>query len=238
LKEGGFIKVFAWRSGNTVLLVGIIPFFLGNNLLSRTDYYSIMDAKDLNSISQTYYFMATPSKEEKVLRLILENSPLKQWHFEKVVRKAGVTRAVANKWLAKYSKEGLIKRVKEKGHFPYFVAGMDNPAYQARKRIYALEQIYQSGLATHLAGLRNAKTVILFGSMAKGDWYKDSDIDIFIYGDPAGIEKGKYEIRLKRSIELHIFQTKKELHEVKTGLMGNVMNGYPLKGQLQDVRVA
>ena len=53
--------------------------------------------------------MASPSKEENVLKLILENSPLKQWHFEQIVREAKVTKTVANKWLKKYVSEDLIK---------------------------------------------------------------------------------------------------------------------------------
>src|SRR3990167_3004843 len=121
--------------------------------------------------------MASPSKEEKVLKLILENSPLKEWHFEEVVREAKVTRAVANKWLKKYVKRGLLKRIKEKGKFPYLTAGSGNTIYFSWKRMYALEQLHQSGLIAKLLSLQNAKTIIIFGSMSKGDWYKDSDVD-------------------------------------------------------------
>ena len=183
---------------------------------------------------ETYYFMASESKENNILKLILENSPTRQWHFEDVVKQTKVTRAVANKWLRKYCEEELLKRVKENKRFPYFTAGSNNPAYQAKKRIYALEQLYQSGLIAQLISLKNAKTIILFGSIAKGDWYKNSDIDIFIYGNPKGFEKEKYEKKLKKSIELHVFESKKEIREVKTGLINNVINGYLIKGQLQD----
>ena len=58
--------------------------------------------------------MASPSKEEHVLELILGNSPLKEWHFEEIVKKANVTRLVANKWLKKYKSEGLFRYIKEK----------------------------------------------------------------------------------------------------------------------------
>ena len=73
--------------------------------------------------------MASPSKEENVLKLILEDSPLKEWHFQEIVRKAGVTKAVANKWLRKYTAEGLLNYTKEKGKFPYFTAGSNNHIY-------------------------------------------------------------------------------------------------------------
>jgi len=41
--------------------------------------------------------MASPSKEEQLLNLILENSPLKQWHFEEFVKQTDMTRAAINK---------------------------------------------------------------------------------------------------------------------------------------------
>lgn len=179
--------------------------------------------------------MASPSKEEKVLKLILENSPLKEWHFEEIVREADLTRAVANKWLKKYVKEGLLKRIKEKRKFPYFTAGSDNVIYFSRKRLYALEQLHRSGLIPKLLSLQKAKTIILFGSMIKGDWYKDSDIDIFIYGDQGSFDKTFYERKLGRSIELHLFENKQDITEVKTGLIKNIVNGYLIKGQIQDI---
>ncbi len=178
--------------------------------------------------------MASPSKEENILKLVLENSPFKEWHFEEIVREAKVTKAVANKWLKRYLKEKLLKKVREKGRFPYFTAGGNNPVYHSKKKLYALEQLYRSGLINHLLSLKQAKTIIIFGSTVKGEWYKDSDIDIFIYGKALGLKKNTYEFKLKRSIELHHFQNKEEIKEVKTGLIKNVINGYLVKGQIQD----
>lgn len=179
--------------------------------------------------------MASPSKEEDVLKLILENSPLRQWHFEEIVREAKVTKLVANKWLKKYVSQGLLKHIKEKGKFPHYTAGSNNPNYYSLKRIYALEQLQKSGLISKLLSLKKAKTVILFGSIIKGDWYKDSDIDIFVFGDISDFDKNIYEHKLKKNIELHAFHTKDEIDEVKTGLIKNVINGYILKGDIQDI---
>ena len=179
--------------------------------------------------------MASPSKEENVLKLILENSPLKEWHFEELVKEAKVTKVVANKWLKKYVNEGLLKKVEEKGKFPYFTAGNNNPVYYSQKRIYALEQLHKSGLIPKLLSIKNAKTIILFGSIIRGDWYKDSDIDIFVFGDLSDFDKNIYEVKLGKHIELHIFQDKHEIQEVKTGLIKNIINGYIIKGQIQDI---
>lgn len=195
----------------------------------------VVAAKGLNSILQTYYYMASKSKEENVLELILGTSPLKEWHFEEIVREAKVTRAVANKWLRKYVEEGLLKRIKQKGSFPYFTAGLNNETYQSRKKFHAIEHLYKSGLIQQLLQLKNAKTVIIFGSLIKGDWYKDSDIDIFIFGNADDFNKKSYELKLGRNIELQVFENREEMAEVKTGLMDNVFNGYVVKGRIQDI---
>jgi len=179
--------------------------------------------------------MASPSKEEQILVLILENSPLKHWHFEEIVKKTNIARAAVNKWLNKYQKEGLLKKIKENGKFPYFTVGSNNPVYQSKKRIYMLTKLYQSGMIKDLISLGKAKTIILFGSIARGDWYKDSDIDIFIYGTSKGFEKIKYELELHRDIELHVFETINEIKKVKSGLINNVINGYVIKGSIQDI---
>ena len=179
--------------------------------------------------------MASASKEDNVLRLILENSPLREWHFEEIVREAGTARAVANKWIKKYVREGLLRRIKQRNKFPYFTAGNNNPVYYSWKRVYALEKLHESGLIAGLLSLKKADTVIIFGSMAKGDWYKDSDIDIFIYGDVLDFDKSPYERMLERNIELHIFETKREIKEVRTGLIDNIINGYIIKGRIQDI---
>lgn len=181
--------------------------------------------------------MASPSKEEKVLKLILENSPLKEWHFEEIVREANLTRAAANKWLKKYVKEGLLKNIKEKGKFPYFTAGSSNVIYFSRKRLYALEQLQQSGLIPTLLSLKNAKTIILFGSIIRGDWYKDSDIDIFIYGDPEGLTIAEYELILHKDIQLFICQNKNDLSKLGDGLLKNIIKGNLIKGDLDFISV-
>jgi predicted nucleotidyltransferase len=179
--------------------------------------------------------MGSLSKEDDVLKLILENSPLKEWHFEEIVKETKITKAVVNKWLKKYKTEGLLYHNKREGEFPFFTVGSNNTVYYSLKRIYALQQLHKSGLIPKLMSIKNAKTIILFGSIIKGDWYKNSDIDIFILGNIQNFNKKYYERKLHKNIELHIFENKQEIAEVQTGLIKNVINGYIIKGQIQDI---
>ncbi len=182
-----------------------------------------------------YSFMASESKEDQLLSIILENSPLQHWHFEELVKASNLTRSATNKWLKRYVTQGVLKKIQEPGKFPYFTVGASNATYLARKRLYALEKLYSSGLIEHLLTLKNAKTIIIFGSIARGDWYKGSDIDLFIFGDADDFDKRHYEKQIGRHIELHEFSSKKELESIKNGLIKNVMNGYVVKGDITEL---
>lgn len=151
------------------------------------------------------------------------------------MNKTKMTRAAVNKWLKRFQEQNLITKIKARGKFPYFTVGPNNPFYLSKKRIYMLNKFYEAGLISYLSSLDKAQTVILFGSMARGDWYKDSDIDIFILGNPENIEKHKYEIKLKKEMELHIFESKKKLKKIKTGLLRNIIDGYVIKGSINDL---
>ncbi|MBU2638003.1 MAG: nucleotidyltransferase domain-containing protein [Nanoarchaeota archaeon] len=176
------------------------------------------------------------SKETKVTELFFQE-PTRQWHFEEILKEAGITRSKASIWLSKLGKERIIKRIKERGRMPYYTGNYENPAYQNRKKLYAMEMLYECGLLNHLASLEKANTVILFGSLARWDWYSKSDIDIFIYGEPEGLSIAKYEIKAKREIQLFICRNKKELKKLGNGLLRNIIKGIVIKGDLGFVEV-
>ena len=73
--------------------------------------------------------------------------------------------------------------------------------------------------------------------MSKGDWYKDSDVDIFIYGDPEGLSIVEYELKLHKDIELFICQNKEDLSELGAGLLKNIIKGNLIKGDLDFISV-
>jgi predicted nucleotidyltransferase len=176
------------------------------------------------------------SKEENMLELFFEN-PTKEWHFEEIAKYAKITRGKANDWLKQFIREGLIRRVKTKGKMPHYLSNFQAPAYQNRKRLFALERLYTSGLLNHLSSLKGARTIILFGSFARTDWYKNSDIDIFIYGDPAGLSLAKYEMILHREIQLFIAKSEEELRKFSGNLIRNIIKGNLIKGNLDFIKV-
>ena len=175
------------------------------------------------------------SKEESVLELFFNSS--KHWHFEELLKESKLSRGRLNIWLKKFEKEGIIKRIKENKKMPYYIGDFDSPSYKSRKRLFALEQFYESGFLNHLQSLEKVKSVIIFGSFSRADWYKESDIDIFIYGDDDEFEQGKYETKLKRDIQLFTAKNEKDLNKIGKELLKNILKGYLVKGDLDFVEV-
>ena len=138
------------------------------------------------------------SKEDKVLEPFF-NTP-KHWHFEELCRATPISKPQLSYWLKKYEKEGLIKRVKPRGKMPYYAALEENPEYQNIKRLYALKFLTESGLFNHLAALKKAKVVILFGSFSRYDWYGNSDIDILIEFNGSLLTLIEIEMKLKERL--------------------------------------
>lgn len=174
------------------------------------------------------------SKEDKVLEPFF-NTP-KHWHFEELCRATSISKPQLSYWLKKYRKEGLIKRVKPKGKMPYYVALEENFEYQNIKRLYALKFLTESGLFNHLAALKKAKVVILFGSFSRYDWYGNSDIDIFIYGDDNEFEAGKYSAKLRRDIQVHSAKDRKDLKRIDK-MLPYIISGDFIKGSIEDLGV-
>jgi len=177
------------------------------------------------------------SKKESIVELFFEN-PTKEWHFEEIVKEVKITRGKTDNWLKKLVKEGLIKRIKKKGKMPFYISNYSSSEYKVRKRLFALNLLYRSGLLSHLDSLERVKAIILFGSFTRSDWYKGSDIDIFIYGDPEGLKIGAYELKLNRNIQLFNCQNKEELSKLGTGLIRNIIKGNLLKGNLDFIKVS
>lgn len=171
-------------------------------------------------------------KEESVLNLFFER-PTKQWHFEEILKEARISRPQASRWLKAFTEQGIAKRVKPKGKMPYYIGEYENPSYQTKKKLFALNQMEANGMLTHLASLKKAESVILFGSMSRWDWTKESDIDLFIYGDPEGFDKGAFRKKTHRQIELFTCKNKQEIKSMNPALMRSITEGYIIKGNLQ-----
>ena len=176
--------------------------------------------------------MPYPNKESNVLDLFF-NEPTKYWHFKDIVKMAKISEQRANYWLKQFVKRKIIKHVKPKEKMPYFIAEYNYPEYRNKKKLYALNRMLETGLLNKLQSLKNAKTVVIFGSFVRSDWNTNSDIDVFIYGDPEDLRFGTRWSG--REVEVHTCRTKKNIKEIKSNLINNVVKGYFVKGNIHDL---
>lgn len=177
--------------------------------------------------------MGLPSKEEKIIELFFNESS-RHWHFKEIIIDAKISEDRANYWLKQFLKEKLVKHIKPIGKMPYFIANFEHPNYKNRKKIFALNKLYKSGFLSHLCTLKNAKAIIIFGSFSRSDWNKKSDIDLFIYGNPDGLNIGRYELVLHRDIQLFTSKDVRELKKMGNGLVRNIIRGNIIKGEIDE----
>ncbi|MBN1157409.1 nucleotidyltransferase domain-containing protein [Candidatus Woesearchaeota archaeon] len=175
------------------------------------------------------------SKEYLILEAFF-NTP-KHWSFDELQKRTKVSKPQLSLWLKRFAEEGLIKRIKPGGKMPYYVGIFEKPEFRNRKRLYALEQMTKSGLLNHLSSLRDAKVVILFGSFSRWDWYDNSDLDIFIYGKDDYFEQGKYEIKMRREIQVHTAKDKNDLKRMNK-MLPYILSGDFIKGNIADLEVS
>ncbi len=173
------------------------------------------------------------SKENNVLELFY-NEPTKHWHFEDILKTANISRPQAMQWIRKFRTEGLIKRVKPRNKMPYYLGNYTNANYQIKKRLYALHILEISGFFESLLRNPHVSLAILFGSFSRWDWYKDSDIDLFVIGSEDELAIPSFVDR--RSIDL-FYYTAKSISEIPSALLQNIREGFCIKGNFKLLNV-
>ena len=74
------------------------------------------------------------------------------------------------------------------------------------------------------------KSIVLFGSAARGEDTENSDLDIFIQAAAVDLKLGEYEKLLKRKISILLDHNLKEMSKE---LLNNIINGEILYGYLK-----
>ena len=175
---------------------------------------------------------------EKIKALFFHGA-LRRWSFRDLIQESEISRERVNHHLRELIREKFIRRVKQKGKMPYYIANRDSGKFRFEKQLHGLILLEQSGLFEHLNSLKEIKTAILFGSFARGDWSKSSDIDLFIYGDDKNFAKGEFEHKVKREIQLFSYQNPAEIKkELDPKLLLNIVQGFNIKESLEPFEVS
>lgn len=160
------------------------------------------------------------------------NDSLKHWHFEELLKSSKISRERVNFFIKKLLKDKFILKIKDIKKMPYYISNVKNLDFRFEKKMYGLKLIKESGLFEYISTSKNIKTAILFGSFSRGDFGKSSDIDLFIYGDSKDFDKARFELNLKREIQLFIYNNKiKMKKELDQNLIPNLVNGFNIKNE-------
>lgn len=172
------------------------------------------------------------------LKPLFFEQTLRHWHFEAILQASTLSRERVNFYLKELVNKKFIVRIKPKRKMPYYKTHLENPSFRMEKRLFGLNLLRESGLFDHLYTNQKIKTAILFGSFARGDWGKSSDVDLFIYGDDANFEKGKFELLLKRELQLFSFNDPRKMkEELNPALIPNITKGFNIKANLDPFEV-
>ena len=172
------------------------------------------------------------------IKSLFFNQTLRRWHFEAILKESGISRERTHHFLKELCKEKLITRVKKRGKMPYYIANRESAKFRSEKKLYGLQMLEESGLFESLNTCKGIKTAILFGSFARGDWNKSSDIDLFIYGDDTEFQKEIFERKLHREIQLFVYQTKDEISKnLDPTVIPNIIKGFHITENIEPFEV-
>ena len=160
----------------------------------------------------------------RVLRLFFD-SPTKGFQLREMSRllKLGLPTVRNNARLL--LKLGFLKKEKTGVYERYFASGSD--IYKIYKTNDVLIRIYESGLVEFLEKSFVPDAVILFGSASRGEDAEASDIDLFLIAKERDIDLKKFEVSLKRKINMHFNE---KVSKIPKELLNNLINGIVIYG--------
>lgn len=103
--------------------------------------------------------------------------------------------------------------------------------FKINKINFFVEKIVSSGLIDFLIDELNPSCIIVFGSVRKGDYDRNSDIDLFIESSiKKNLDLSKFEKKLKHKVELFV---ESNINKLPDNLFNNVVNGIKLYGSFK-----
>lgn len=142
-------------------------------------------------------------------------------HYAKLMK---ISPPTASKILRDWTKKGILLHSEDKG-YDLFVASRTE-SFMHISRLYWYQKFEECGLLGQLEKFYFNCPIILFGSLAKAETTKESDIDVAIIGGRRAYDLSVYEKKLGRNIQIMLF---KNTASIPKNLVNEISNGYLLK---------
>ncbi len=174
-------------------------------------------------------------KNNTILKIFLE-SPTSRFQLRELSRESKLSTTAVKSALKNLLSTDIIKTEREKKYL-FYRASSENEKFKLFKKFYTIKSIIESDLLKFIdKEFYYPEAVILFGSAARGEDIKRSDIDIFILTTKKKeVSVEKFEKKLKKPLKLLIMD-KKEFEIAKKRnpeLINSIANGIALKGHLE-----
>ena len=164
----------------------------------------------------------------RIIEIFFEE-PSRNFQIREISRLSNIAVTSAKKYLDELLKEELLIKDK-KTLYPSYVANQQNKIFKIYKQQLMVLRLYTSGLIDFFNDELHPKCIILFGSVSKGEYDKNSDIDIFLQTEEKKINLTRFEKNLKHSINI-LFED--NLNKLSNELFNNIINGIKLYGYLK-----
>ena len=172
----------------------------------------------------------------RVLKLFLDN-PEKGFRLREISRLVRLGLPSVSNYIQRLKKEKLIFQKEEHG-VKFWFGNIEKELFKKYKISDSLIEIERSGLLDFLDEKYYYPTVILFGSVKKGESGKNSDLDLCVISEEKKeFNLKKFEKKLGKEIQLFIFNEKdfEKLRKNSPELWINIINGITLRN-IVDIR--
>ena len=172
----------------------------------------------------------------RLLKVFLHD-PTKEIHVREVAKVAKVSPGSAKKYLDILYGEKLLRRRKQ-ANILLYSANLENPAFKQMKVALSVYKLIKCGLVDYLASELSPASITLFGSVARGEDDKNSDVDLFVLAKKKEIQLAKFEEKIGRTMNIIIYDSrtwKAKAEEDKPFYESVTFNGVVLYGELPVV---
>lgn len=159
--------------------------------------------------------------------------PMTELRVRELSRQSKLDTKTVMKYLNEFAKRKLIIKKQEKHKYPYYEPNRLSLIYKHEKSELLIRKIIESSLIEYLGDALSPEAIVLFGSVQKGTYHEESDIDLFMQTNYKKLDLLKFEKKLGHKINL-LFE--KNLKKLSEGLLTNIYNGLVLYGQLEVVK--
>ncbi len=174
----------------------------------------------------------------RVLRVFFEdpNPAGAGYQLREISRKVHIAPASVKRYLNELCRQGgygyplVIKSKHRLYGYPVYWANRASELFRFYKKIDTIVTIQESGLLDYLCDSCMPDVIILFGSAARGEDLRNSDIDLFMQCKEKKLDFKAFEKILKRKINVFFAD---DFNKLSGELKNNIANGVILKGYLK-----